>query len=123
MSSLRAHFEHFLKACSYSLSGLRVAFQEEIAFRQILSWLALAFILSICLGENWVEITLLLLPPCISLIVELINTSIENVVDLVQPEWHPLAKKAKDTASAAQFLSQLLSVAVWLSFIWYKFVF
>ena len=123
MSFLRAHLEHFLKACRFSLSGLRIAFQDEIAFRQILCWLALAFILSSFLAESWTEFILLILPPCISVMVELLNTAVENVVDLVQPQWHRLAKKAKDTASAAQFFSQLLSAVVWLSFLVHKFMF
>lgn len=123
MTSPRAHLEHFLKACSYSLSGLRAAFQDEIAFRQILLWLTIALVLSFFIADSWTEMILLLLPPCISVIVELLNTSIENIVDLVQPQWHSLAKKAKDTASAAQFFSQLLSALVWISFILYKLLF
>ncbi len=122
MFSCRSHLSHFLKACSYSLSGLRIAFQDEMAFRQILCWLCLAIALAFCLGDSWVEIILLILPPCLSVIVELLNTAIENVVDLVQPQWHLLAKKAKDTASAAQFCSQLFSAAVWISFLIYKFI-
>lgn len=123
MSLLKAHLEHFIKACIYSLDGLRAAYRDELAFRQILCWLALAAILTLFLADSWVEMVLLLLPPCLSVIVELLNTAIESVVDLVQPEWHELAKKAKDTASAAQFFSQLLSALVWISYLVYKFCF
>ena len=45
--------------------------------------------------------------------VELLNSAIENVVDRISLEWHPLAKKAKDMGSAAQFTAQLFLAAVW----------
>lgn len=123
MAFIRAHLEHCAKACSYSMRGFITAFKDEIAFRQILLILCAAICLAFWLGDSWAEITLLILPPCLSAIVELLNTAIENAVDLAQPEWHPLAKKAKDTASAAQFFSQILSGAVWLSFLADKFIF
>ena len=44
---------------------------------------------------------------------ELLNSAIENVVDRISLEWHPLAKKAKDMGSAAQFTAQLFLAAVW----------
>ena len=47
------------------------------------------------------------------LIVELINSAIEAVVDRVSFEHHPLSKNAKDLGSAAVFLSFVLAVATW----------
>lgn len=123
MASIRAHLEHCIKACSYSVSGFITAFKDEIAFRQILLLLCAAICLAFWLGDSWAEITLLILPPCLSVIVELLNTAIENAVDLAEQEWRLLAKKAKDTASAAQFFSQILSGAVWISFLAGKFIF
>ena len=123
MCLFKTHLEHFIKACVYSVDGLRTAYRDELAFRQILCWLGMAIILTIWLADSWLEMILLLLPPCLSVIVELLNTAIENVVDLVQPDWHELAKKAKDTASAAQFFSQLLSALVWISFLICKIFF
>lgn len=122
MSYFYEHLTHTIKACLFSISGLRFAYKDEIAFRQISLLLLTAFVLSVWLGDSWVEVILLILPPCISVIVELLNTAIENVVDLVQPEWSLLAKKAKDTASAAQFCSQLLSCGVWATFLISKFI-
>jgi diacylglycerol kinase len=48
------------------------------------------------------------------LVVEAINTAIENVVDLVTDEWQELAKKAKDTASSAVLLSLFQAFIVWV---------
>jgi undecaprenol kinase len=45
---------------------------------------------------------------------ELLNTAIEAVIDLVSPEWHPLAKVAKDTAAGAVLVSAVFAVAVGL---------
>jgi diacylglycerol kinase len=47
------------------------------------------------------------------LIVEALNTAVENTVDLITDKWHELAKKAKDTASAAVFLSIIQAVIIW----------
>ena len=52
-------------------------------------------------------------PLVLCLLVELLNSAIENVVDRISLEWHPLAKKAKDMGSAAQFTAQLFLAAVW----------
>lgn len=110
-------------ACRHSLAGLRSAFLDEIAFRQILALLTASALLACWLADTWTEMILLLLPPFISVIAELLNTAVENAVDLASPEWSLPAKKAKDTASAAQFVSQLVCAGVWLSFIAHKFFF
>ena len=47
------------------------------------------------------------------MIVELLNTSIESAINRIGPEWHELAKRAKDIGSTAVFLSLLLYIAVW----------
>lgn len=111
------HVRHFINAFSWSVSGLRATFHDEIAFRQILYWSIAAIILALWLADSWLETIMLLLPPFICVIVELLNTAIENIVDLVQPEWHELAKKAKDAGSAAQFVAQLLNISVWASYL------
>ena len=49
----------------------------------------------------------------VALLVELLNSAIENVVDRISPELHPLSKKAKDMGSAAQFTAQICILVVW----------
>ena len=49
----------------------------------------------------------------IALLVELLNSAIENVVDRISPEPHPLSKKAKDMGSAAKFTAQICILVVW----------
>ncbi len=102
------------KAFFYSLSGFKLAFREEAAFRQEL---ALVVILSpLCLFldlEIWLKVAILFSHALI-LIIELLNTGVESIVDMTSPEFHKDAKKAKDTASAAVLLSLLVSGSLWI---------
>jgi diacylglycerol kinase (ATP) len=56
------------------------------------------------------------------LVVELLNTAIEAVVDRVGPQWHPMSKRAKDMASAAVLLSLLAAAGVWLAALYHHFL-
>src|SRR5258708_13354314 len=95
-------------AAGYSLSGLRAGWNEK-AFRQE----ALAAIVLIpaafWLGSSWIEVALLAGTVLLVLIVELLNSGIESVVDRISPERHVLSQQAKDTGSAAAMLAPLLS--------------
>ena len=55
------------------------------------------------------------------LIVELLNTALEAAIDRVSFELHDLSKRAKDTGSAAVFLSLLLCASIWLSALWQRY--
>lgn len=101
------------KAFFYSISGLKLALRDEAAFRQELF---LVLIMSgICLYlplAPWLTVTILF-SHALVLIVELLNTAVESIVDLASPEFHDGAKKAKDTASAAVLLSLVLGSSLW----------
>jgi diacylglycerol kinase (ATP) len=68
-----------------------------------------------------VEAALLAGSVLIVMIVELLNTGIETVVDRIGPEWHDLSKRAKDMGSAAVLLSLLLCGGIWLAALWQRF--
>lgn len=102
-----------LNATRYSLAGYKAAWQDEEAFRQICLLAVIGLPLACRLGRGWAESVLLAVPLVLCLLVELLNSAIENVVDRISLEWHPLAKKAKDMGSAAQFTAQLFLAAVW----------
>jgi diacylglycerol kinase (ATP) len=76
---------------------------------------------SFWVARNWVEAALLAGSVLIVLIVELLNTGIETVVDRIGPEWHDLSKRAKDMGSAAVLLSLLLCGGIWLAALWQHF--
>jgi diacylglycerol kinase (ATP) len=88
--------------------------QSEAAFRQELTLVVLLFPLGLWLGETGIEKALLTGVLFIVLIVELLNTGIEVVVDRFGGEQHKLSGHAKDVGSAAVFFSLLNVVLVWV---------
>jgi diacylglycerol kinase (ATP) len=117
----RTGLDRVLRATGYSLNGLRLAYSGESAFRQE-TWMALWMLpASFWLGRNWLEVAALAGTVWLVLIVELLNSSIEAVVDRVSFELHDLSKRAKDVASAAVFMSLVLCAAVWLAALWTRF--
>ncbi|WP_077618846.1 diacylglycerol kinase family protein [Bacillus sinesaloumensis] len=107
-------WSRLIKSFSYALQGLREAFFSErnLQFHFLFSILVVicGFIFQITKVE-WIVI-LILIGGMFS--IELINTAIEKVVDLVTSEFHPLAKKAKDIAAGAVLIYALMSVIVGL---------
>ena len=109
---------HIKKACGYALEGLHIVIKEEVAFRLVLLQAIIIIILAIFFPFSYSQKAFLILSAFICLIVELLNSAIENVVDLITSDWHILAKKAKDMGAAAQFIALLsLYVQVFLIFI------
>lgn len=96
-----------------SINGLRFAFNNETAFRQevFLYILSLPAIFLIPVMPSLKG--LLFFSNTLVLVVESINSAIESVVDLSSPDYHHLAKQAKDMGSAAVLLSLLLCLALW----------
>jgi diacylglycerol kinase (ATP) len=108
------------QALGYSRAGLRAGWAEP-AFQQE-AWGALLLLpLAFWLGRGWVETALLVGSVLLVLIVELLNTAIEAVVDRIGPQWHALSKRAKDMGSAAVLLSLLLCAGIWAGALWSRF--
>lgn len=96
-----------------SLQGLKDAFANEEAFK-VQSILCLFLIpLALTIAENYLQLLLLLCSLFLVLIVELLNTSIEMVVDRIGTEFHKLSGRAKDIGSAAVCLSMVVFILVW----------
>ena len=107
-------------ATGYSLAGLRAGWAEP-AFRQEAIAAVVLLPASFWLARSWVEAALMAGSVLIVMIVELLNTGIETVVDRIGPEWHDLSKRAKDMGSAAVLLSLLLCGGIWLAALWRRF--
>jgi diacylglycerol kinase (ATP) len=103
-----------LRAFGYSAKGFAQAWREEAAFRQEALLALLVIPLGAYLGHSGVERALLVSPMLLILIVELLNSALEAVVDRSGFERHPLAGMAKDMGSAAVLLSFILLGTVWL---------
>jgi len=103
-----------LRATSYSMMGLRVAFLKEAAFRQLVLINVVLQPIALSLDVTRAERAILVLVPLLSLAIELLNTAIENTVDRVSMDLHPLSRDAKDMGSAAQFVGLVMIAVAWL---------
>ncbi len=103
-----------LRAFGYSFQGFRHAWREEAAFRQEVTLSLLVIPAGLYLGHSGVERALLVSPMLLILVVEILNSAVEAVVDRSGTERHPLAGMAKDMGSAAVMLSFVLLGTVWL---------
>lgn len=107
-------FKRFLNSIKYSIQGLVHGYKNEQSL-----WLhgissILAIILGIILNISFNQWAIILIALVVVLAVELLNTAIEATVDLVTKEIHPLAKVAKDSASAATFVSSIVATIICL---------
>lgn len=101
-------------ALFYSLDGLKAAIRHEDAFRQELLLVLVCVPLALVLEPGVLGRALMIGALFLVLIVELLNSAIEAVVDRVSLENHHLAKRAKDFGSAAVLLSLANAAAVWI---------
>jgi diacylglycerol kinase (ATP) len=104
-----------IKAAGYSAKGFRAAWKYESAFRQEVVLTATLIPLAFLLGRNPVEVGLLIASLLLVVIVELLNSGIEAVVDRIGDEPHQLSGRAKDLGSAAVFVALILTLVLWVS--------
>ena len=101
------------RAFFYSMAGLSAALKHEHAFRQEVTLALVLIPLTFFLPASSVGKALMIGSVLLVLIVELLNSAVEAVVDRVSTENHPLAKRAKDIGSAAVFIALVNVAAVW----------
>ncbi len=106
--------QRLLKSSYYSYKGIRSTFFSEQAFRLETYVLLLALPLSTLVAKSPLEYLLLIGSVVLVMIVELLNTGIELIVDRVSVEHHELSGRAKDAGSAAVFMTIFLSLACWI---------
>ena len=98
----------------YSLNGLRFALTRETAFQQeacvYLILLVILFFLPLSIFFKCV----IFFANTLVLIVEILNSAIESIVDMTSPDYHDYAKHAKDLGSAAVLMSITLAIVLWL---------
>ncbi|WP_067519012.1 diacylglycerol kinase [Endozoicomonas ascidiicola] len=104
-----------IDATGYSMKGLKAAWINEAAFRQEVMLTIVATIIAFLLPVGTLERTAMIASVVLVVIVELINSAIEAVVDRFGGELHELSGRAKDIGSAAVFISLMLAGFVWLS--------
>jgi diacylglycerol kinase (ATP) len=109
----KSGLKRIFSAFFYSLDGLKAAWQQEHAFRQELILVVIGAVVALALPVSAFEKLMMIAVLVLMLIVELLNSAIEAVVDRVSLERHALSKNAKDFGSAAVLLTFLIAVATW----------
>lgn len=102
-----------IHATRYSMKGLSSAWLHEAAFRQELLLIILLMPLAFLVGDGLTQILLLMVISWLVVIVEILNSAVEAVVDRIGSEHHELSGRAKDMGSAAVFIALALNVLVW----------
>jgi len=109
----RKGFSRLIAAGINSLQGLKATFGSEEAFRLEVYVLVLSTPFALWLGDGAIEKVLLIGSVLLLLIIELLNTAVESVVDRIGPEFHELSGKAKDIGSAAVLVGMLIVAMTW----------
>lgn len=114
----RTGLDRIVHAAGYSWQGLQSAYRNESAFRQE-TWLAIIMIpAAFFVGQTWLEVVLLISSVLLVMLVELLNSSIESVVDRISMDFHDLSKRAKDIGSAAVLIALIICGMLWGATIW-----
>jgi diacylglycerol kinase (ATP) len=110
-----------IDAAGYSIRGMKACWRNEAAFRQEIALSIVLFALSFFVAFSLEQWLLLVAPLFLLLMVELLNSAVENVVDRIGDEYHELSGRAKDTASAAVFICLVLIGLCWFTIAWKNF--
>ena len=105
---------------TWSLKGMRAAWQYEASFRLEVYLTVILFPLGLWIGHGAVEKAMLCGSILFVLASEMLNSAVEAVVDKVSPEFHELAGRAKDMGSAAVFLLMINVVLCWTLVLWQR---
>ena len=101
----------FIKSFSYAIQGIVTALSEQ-NFRFHLLSTVIVVIAGLLTGLSIMEWIIIIIVITLVMGAELFNTAIERVVDLASPDYHPLAKQAKDTAAASVLVFAACSVII-----------
>lgn len=102
----------FKESFKYAWEGIKVAYKEERNIRKHILTTILVFLLGILMSFTIIEFLWLTVACFLVVFSELLNTIIENLVDLVTTEYHPLAKKVKDIAAGTVLISTAFAVMI-----------
>ncbi len=100
------------RSFGYAAQGLHTAVREEPNFRIHLTFAIIAMLLGIYLGLTQIEWIILMFTIFFVIILELLNTVLESLVDLVSPDIKPAAKIAKDVSAACVLTAAFMSILV-----------
>jgi diacylglycerol kinase (ATP) len=110
-----------LAATGNSMKGIRDCWKNEAAFRADVILSLLLFLASFFVAKSVEQWLLLISPLLLIIIVELLNSAVENVVDRIGHEFHELSGRAKDMGSAAVFFCWIVIGLSWIAVAWKNF--
>lgn len=114
--------KHALKAVSATRDGLVECFRREAAFRQNCFFGVINLVLALTVPRTWTETGVLIAVYFVIPMVELLNSAVEETVDMVTQRWDMRAKRAKDYGSAAVFLAIVIVCSAWAVVLCRRFV-
>lgn len=118
MANNTTGFTRIIKAAGYSWKGLRAAWINEAAFRQEGVAAVIAIVIACWLDVDPITRILLIGSVVLVMIVEILNSAIEALVDRVGTDYHELSGRAKDMGSAAVLIAIILAVVTWVTLLW-----
>ena len=110
-----------IKAAGYSWQGIKACYKNEAAFRQELGLALVLLPLALWLSESAMQLALMISSVILVLLVEIINSAIEAVVDRFGDELHELSGRAKDMGSAAVLFAFIYLLIIWAAILWENF--
>ncbi|MEH6946681.1 diacylglycerol kinase family protein [Bacillus sp. JJ634] len=102
----------FVKSFYFALRGIWEGVKTERNIRIHSMMTVVVILLGAYVSLNWIEWLFVLIAVTGTIVLELVNSALERVVDLVTEEYHPLARQAKDMAAGAVLLYAIFSVIV-----------
>lgn len=114
--------KRILKAFKYSKDGFVAAFRSEAAFRWEVVIFIIGTIVALVLPIGFLSRILMISVLVLVLLMELVNTAIEAVIDRIGPETHPLSKTAKDIGSLLVLIAFINAIITWAVIIWQYFI-
>ncbi|MBX9901926.1 MAG: diacylglycerol kinase [Burkholderiaceae bacterium] len=117
----RSGFKRIFVAFFYSVDGFKSAWKAEHAFRQEMVLVVIGSIVAMFMPVSAFEKLVMIVMLLQILVVELINSAIEAVVDRVSLKRHSLSKNAKDYGSAAVLLTLVMAIATWVVILFNRF--
>lgn len=106
---------NIFKAFLNSINGVKAAWRNEIAFRQEVVLFISSIPFAVLLGDSLLQIVALLGVLLFVIVVELLNSAIETVINRISTDYHILSGRAKDMSSAAVLGALLIAAFTWVS--------
>lgn len=121
MANNTTGFTRIIKAAGYSWKGIRAAWTHEAAFRQEGIMSLCAIVLACWLNVDAITRVLLIGSVVLVMIIEILNSALEAIVDRVGTDYHELSGRAKDMGSAAVLMAIILALFTWGCLLWSHF--